>query len=66
MNLIDKINDRTIIFPLDSSSKSDAVQVLLNQLLNQNILTGTSKLFSFINNHEKIMNPAIGLSLIHI
>ena len=60
MNLIDKINDRTIIFPLDSSSKSDAVQVLLNQLLNQNILTGTSKLFSFINDHEKIMNPAIG------
>ena len=60
MNLIDKLNKETIIFPLTSSSKPDAVQVLLNQLLNQKILTDTKKLFSLINKHEKIMNPAIG------
>ncbi|MAZ61070.1 MAG: hypothetical protein CMG50_02700 [Candidatus Marinimicrobia bacterium] len=60
MNLTDKLNKETIIFPLTSSSKPDAVQVLLNQLLNQKILTDTKKLFSFINEHEKIMNPATG------
>lgn len=60
MNLIDKLNKETIVFPLTSLSKSDAVQVLLNQLLNQKILTDTKKLFSFINEHEKIINPAIG------
>ena len=59
MNLIDKLNRDTIIFPLSSVDKSDAVQVLLNQLLNQKILTATTKLFTFINEHEKIMNPAI-------
>ena len=60
MNLIDKLNKNTIISPLISTDKSDAVQVLLNQLLNQKILTATGKLFTFINEHEKIMNPAIG------
>tara|TARA_B110000263_G_scaffold249956_1_gene269500 strand:+ start:1210 stop:1689 length:480 start_codon:yes stop_codon:yes gene_type:complete len=60
MNLIDKLNKNTIISPLISTDKSDAVQVLLNQLLNQKILTATVKLFTFINEHEKIMNPAIG------
>jgi len=60
MNLIDKLDKKTIIFPLTSNNKSDTVQILLNQLLNQKILTATVKLFSFINEHEKIMNPAIG------
>ena len=60
MNLIDKLDKNTIIFPLSSNNKSDTVQILLNQLLNQKILTATVKLFSFINEHEKIMNPAIG------
>lgn len=60
MNLVDKLNRETIIFPLKSLNKSDTVQVLLNNLLNQKILTATSKLFSFISDHEKIMNPAIG------
>jgi len=60
MNLIDKLNKNTIISPLISTDKSEAMQVLLNQLLNQKILTETVKLFAFINEHEKIMNPAIG------
>ena len=47
MNLIDKLNRDTIIFPLSSVDKSDAVQVLLNQLLNQKILTATT--IKFIN-----------------
>ena len=38
MNLIDKLNKDTIIFPLLSTNKSDAVQVLLNQLLNQSLI----------------------------
>ena len=60
MNLIDKLDKNTIVFPLTSTNKSDTVQILLNQLLNQKILTATVKLFTFINEHEKIMNPAIG------
>jgi len=60
MNLIDKLDKNTIVFPLTSTNKSDTVQILLTQLLNQKILTATVKLFTFINEHEKIMNPAIG------
>jgi len=60
MKLIDKINNDTIIFPLKSKDKSTTIQELLNKLLDKNFLTSTTKLFSFIENHDKIMNPAVG------
>ena len=60
MKLIDKLTNSTIIFPLVSDNKSAAIQKLLNKLLEQKILTATTKLFSLIKNHDKIINSAVG------
>ena len=60
MKLQDKINNNTIIFPIQSKNKSTTIQELLNKLLEQNFLTATIKLFKFIEEHDKIMNPAVG------
>ena len=60
MKLSDTLKDNTIVYPLRSKTKSDAIQELLNCLLKQNFLTDTTKLFSFIDNHDKLLNPAVG------
>ncbi len=60
MKLSDTLSSKTIIYPLSSKIQADAVQELLNCLLNQNFLTSTIKLFSFIDNHDKLLNPAVG------
>ena len=60
MKIIDNIKSNTILFPLNAINKEAAIQELLNQLLKENILTSTTKLFSFIKNHDKIMNSAVG------
>ena len=60
MKLQDKIKNNTIIYPIKSTDKSTAIQELLNCLLEENFLTSTTKLFSFIEDHTKIMNPAVG------
>ncbi len=60
MKLQNKIKNNTIIYPLESIDKSTTIQELLNCLLEENFLTATTKLFSFIEDHAKIMNPAVG------
>jgi len=60
MKLKDKIKYNTIIYPIQSNDKSATIQELLNKLLQENFLTATTKLFSFIEDHDKIMNPAVG------
>ena len=60
MKLQNKIKNNTIIYPLKSIDKSTTIQELLNCLLEENFLTSTTKLFSFIEDHTKIMNPAVG------
>ena len=60
MKLKDKINNNNIIYPIESNDKATTIQELLNQLLDQQFLTATTKLFTFIKNHDKIMNPAVG------
>ena len=60
MKLQNKIKNNTIIYPLKSIDKSTTIQELLNCLLEENFLTATTKLFSFIEDHTKIMNPAVG------
>ena len=60
MKLQNKIKNNTIIYPLESTDKSTTIQELLNCLLEENFLTSTTKLFSFIEDHTKIMNPAVG------
>ena len=60
MKLQDKIKDNTIIYPIQSNDKAATIQELLNKLLEQQFLTATTKLFTFIKDHDKIMNPAVG------
>ena len=60
MQLSHILRKDSIIFPVNSSSKTDVVQELLNLLLNQKYLTGIVKLFSFIDDHDKLMNSATG------
>ena len=60
MKLQDKIKDNTIIYPIQSNDKATTIQELLNKLLEQQFLTATTKLFTFIKDHDKIMNPAVG------
>ena len=60
MKLSQILSKQNIIYPLKSQFKDKAIQELLNCLLNQNYLTDTTKLFSFINNHDKLMHAAVG------
>ena len=60
MKLQDKIKNNTIIYPIKSKDKSTTIKELLNKLLEEQFLTATTKLFSFIKDHDKIMNPAVG------
>ena len=60
MKLIDKIKDNTLIFPINSIEKSTTMQELLNHLLNEGCLTATTKLFSWIKDHDKMIGSAVG------
>ena len=60
MKLTDSLICETILYPLNSESKSLAVQELLNCLQENKFLTSTTKLFSFIDDHDKLLNPAVG------
>ena len=60
MKLSQILSEQNIIYPIKSQLKDETIQELLNCLLNQNYLTSTTKLFSFINNHDKLMNAAVG------
>jgi len=60
MKLIDALMHETIIYPLNTESKSSAIKELLNCLQKNKFLTRTTKLFSFIEDHDKLLNPAVG------
>jgi mannitol/fructose-specific phosphotransferase system IIA component (Ntr-type) len=60
MKLIDALIRETIIYPLNAESKSFAIKELLNCLQKNKFLTTTTKLFSFIEDHDKLLNPAVG------
>ena len=60
MNLRDKIMEETLILPIKANNQSDVIQELLQHLQNTQILTATTKLFSIINNNEKISPCAAG------
>ena len=60
MNLGDKLKEETIILPIEASSQPNAIQELLIHLQKNNILSGTTKLFSKINNNEKNLPCAAG------
>ena len=60
MELIDKLNSETILIPMQSSTKEDAIQELLSHLLSLNILSSTIKLFSNIKEQEKLVTSSAG------
>jgi len=60
MELIDKLNKRTILIPMNSFNKEDAIQELLTHLFSLNILSGTIKLFTNIKNQEDIFTSSAG------
>ena len=60
MKLSDKINNTTIIYPLQSSSKNDVLHVLLDYFQNLEYLTATTKLFSYLSSKDENFNSASG------
>ncbi len=60
MNLYDKLNEASILVPLKSSSKLEAIQELLYHLQNIDILSKTNKLFNSIAKKEKTLSSAAG------
>ena len=56
MKLSEKINKKTIIYPLKSKTREDAIHELLNHFQNNKYLKETKKLFSYLNSDQfKIM-----------
>tara|TARA_Y100000996_G_C22554193_1_gene654883 strand:- start:204 stop:683 length:480 start_codon:yes stop_codon:yes gene_type:complete len=60
MKLSEKINNKTIIYPLRSNSKEETIHELLDYFQNQNYLTGTTKLFSYLNSGDETFTTAAG------
>ena len=60
MKLSNKLQNKNIIYSLNSDNKSHAIQELLDRLLDLNYLTATIKLHTFIDNKEKLINSAVG------
>jgi len=60
MKLSDTLLEETILYPFQPNDKQSAIKSLLNCLMDLNYLTATSKLFSLIDEHDKLMNPAVG------
>ena len=52
MKLSDKINKKTIIYPLNSQDREDALHELLNHFQNNKYLKETKKLFSYLNSDQ--------------
>ena len=63
MNLCDKLRETTVIFPLQAASRDETVLELLNQLQNLQILSGTIKLYSNIEEQERVNTSAVGRGL---
>jgi len=60
MKLSNRLKNQNIIFPLKSKGRSEAIQEMLDRLLELNYLTATVKLHSFIDNKNILINSAVG------
>ena len=60
MLITDKINKDTVVIPLNGSNRSDAIQELLDVLVDRGYLMGSIKLFSFIDAKETESCSTIG------
>ena len=60
MKLSDKINNSTIIYPLQAISKKEALHELLNYFQSLEYLTNTTKLFTFLSSKDKDISSTSG------
>ena len=60
MNLYDSLHEGTICLPIKARTQNDAIQELLDQLMNLGHLTATTKLYCNISDSEKDQNTAVG------
>ena len=60
MKLSEKLNNKTIIYPLQAMSKQDALHELLDYFQSLDYLTATTKLFSYLDSKDKTFNSASG------
>ena len=60
MKLSDKINNSTIIYPLQAISKQEALHELLNYFQSLKYLTNTTKLFSSLSSKDKDFSSTSG------
>ena len=60
MKLSEKINNKTVIYPLLSTVKDDVLHELLDYFQSLEYLTATTKLFSYISSKDKSFNSASG------
>ena len=60
MKLSNTLSEQTILYPIEVIDKHNSVKLLLNCLLEKNYLTETTELFLLIDEHDKLMNPAVG------
>ena len=60
MNLCDKLREDTILIPLNAATRDEAIQELLIQLQNLEIVSGTVELFNNIDEQEKANPSAAG------
>ena len=60
MKLSEKLNTTTILSPLVSISKEDALHELLDHFINLRYLTSCTKLFKYLKDDEQAFNSASG------
>ena len=60
MKLSEKLNTTTILSPLVSTSKEDALHELLDHFINLRYLTSCTKLFEYLKDDEQAFNSASG------
>jgi len=60
MKLSEKLNTKTILFPLVSNSREDVLHELLDHCINLKYLTSCVQLFQYLKDDKKAFNSASG------
>ena len=60
MKLSNTINNKTILFPLEATSKQKTIESLLHHCIEVDLLKSSSKLNLYLNDKDKIFNSAAG------
>ena len=65
MKLSEKINNKTIIYPLRATSKQDVLHELLNYFQSLEYLSATTKLFSYLESKNKTFDSISGRGVVY-